>query len=171
MESFYLVSNRKNSIPAAPELVLSATDYGSPPKQGWARLVPELLVENLAASLAFWRDVLGFQIAYQRPEQGFAYMERTEGAQLMLCQRSGRWETDALERPFGRGVMFQVYVDDISPVLDAISSVDWPIHTPLRETWRRHGDREGGQREVFMQDPDGYLIMLAQMIGQRPLSE
>ncbi|HEY4487527.1 MAG TPA: VOC family protein [Candidatus Paceibacterota bacterium] len=85
---------------------------GSPPKDGFAKLVPELLVEDLDISLSFWRDLLGFEIAYQRPEQGFVYLERVEGAQIMLCKRSGNWETAALERPFegemvsGNGVRY-----------------------------------------------------------------
>jgi hypothetical protein len=29
------------------------------------------------------------------------------------------------------------------------------------------GDRENGQREIFVQDPDGYLVMLAEEIGER----
>jgi catechol 2,3-dioxygenase-like lactoylglutathione lyase family enzyme len=81
-------------------------DYGRPPKGGFARLVPELLVDAIAVSLRFWREALGFEIAYQRPEQSFAYLERPEGAQIMLCQRSGRRETDELLVPYGRGVMF-----------------------------------------------------------------
>ena len=44
-----------------------------------------------------------------------------------------------------------------------------PIHTAPREVWRRHGDRESGQREFFVQDPDGYLLMIAQTIGHRLL--
>src|SRR5437899_6923989 len=72
-------------------------DMGAPPRSGWARLVPELLVEDIAISLLFWRDRLGFAIAYQRPEERFVYLERPEGAQIMLSQRSGRWETAALE--------------------------------------------------------------------------
>src|SRR5260221_3192397 len=71
-----------------------AIDYGSPPKGGFAKLVSELLVEDLYESLYFWREALGFEIAYQRPEEKFAYLERTEGEQIMLCERSeGRWET------------------------------------------------------------------------------
>jgi catechol 2,3-dioxygenase-like lactoylglutathione lyase family enzyme len=144
-------------------------DDGAPPKAGWARLVPELLVQDLESSLSFWMDIVGFQIAYQRREQGFAYLEHPGGAQIMLCQRAGQWETGPLEPPLGRGVMFQVYVDDLSNVLSAIDRAKWPIYAPLREVWRRWGDREGGQREVFVQDPNGYLLMIAQNIGERPL--
>lgn len=28
----------------------------------------------------------------------------------------------------------------------------------------------GGQREVFVQDPDGYLVMAAESLGSRPLA-
>jgi len=106
---------------------------GAPPKSGWARLAPEILVENIQASVAFSRDLLGFEIAYQRPEDRFAYLERPDGAQIMLCQRGGDWETGPLERPFGRGVMFQVYVDDVNLLLAAVSSKGWPIHAGPRE--------------------------------------
>jgi len=143
---------------------------GGPPRSGWARLVPELLVEDIATSLPFWRDLLGFAIAYQRPAERFVYLERPEGAQIMLCQRSGRWETATLERPLGRGVMFQVYVDDIDAVSAALAAEGIKLYAGPREVWRSYGDREGGQREIFVQDPDGYLVMIAQNIGERLLS-
>jgi len=59
-----------------------AIDYGRPPKRGFAKLVSELLVEDLCESLYFWREALGFEIAYQRPEQKFAYLERPEAEDL-----------------------------------------------------------------------------------------
>jgi hypothetical protein len=45
------------------------------------------LVNNLWASLSFWRDVLGFETAFERSEERFAYLEHPEGHQIMLCQR------------------------------------------------------------------------------------
>ena len=146
-------------------------DLGRAPRSEWLNLVSELLVSDLEASLGFWLDVLGFRIAYHRPAERFAYLERPEGAQIMLHQRCDVWETGTMERPFGRGVMFQVYVDDLQPLLAAIAAARHPIHTELREVWRRHGDRESGQREVFVLDPDGYLIMLAQRLGHRAISD
>jgi hypothetical protein len=53
-----------------------AIGYGRLPKGGFAKLVSELLVEDLGESLYFWREALGFEIAYQRPEEKFAYLER-----------------------------------------------------------------------------------------------
>lgn len=43
-----------------------------PPLSGWARLVPELLVQDIDASLRFWTEMLGFEIAYRRPMPKFA---------------------------------------------------------------------------------------------------
>lgn len=143
---------------------------GSPPKAGFAAMVAELLVSDLPASLAFWCGPLGFTIAYQRPEQAFAYLERPEGAQIMLCQRSGKWETGPLERPFGRGVMFQLFGLRLAPIVMALSQAGISLHTGPREVWRRYGDREGGQREIVVLDPGGYLVMLTETLGERPLT-
>lgn len=143
--------------------------HGAPPRHGWARMVPELHVTDLARSLAFWRDIAGFAIAYQRAAEGFVYLERPDGAQVMLCQRHGRFETGPMQHPLGQGAMFQAYVDDLAPVLAAIATVEWPIYLGPREIWRQTGNVESGQREVFVQDPDGYLLMIAQEIGQRPV--
>jgi len=143
--------------------------HGGPPKSGWAKLAPELHVNDIDASLGFWREILGFEIAYQRPEEKFVYLEHPEGHQVMLCQRHGRWETGSFEYPLGRGVMLQLYFESIEPALAAVSARAWPIYNSLREIWRRAGDQETGQREFFLQDPDGYLIMVAQNLGERPI--
>ena len=142
---------------------------GMPPRSGWARMVVELLVNDLEASLSFWGDVLGFETAYERPEERFAYLEHPEGHQIMLCQRNGRFETGPLDPPLGQGAMFQIYLGDMAPVLSALGARGWPIHLGPREVWRRTGDCESGQREVFVQDPDGYLLMVAQNVGRRPI--
>jgi catechol 2,3-dioxygenase-like lactoylglutathione lyase family enzyme len=142
---------------------------GSPPATGWAKLAPELLVSDFARSLRFWRECLGFIIAYDRPEQPFAYLERPEGGQVMICQRSGDWETADMDPPYGRGIMLQVQIAALEPVLNALGDAQWPIYSPLRVVWRKTGDRESGQREIFVQDPDGYLIMLAESLGERPI--
>jgi catechol 2,3-dioxygenase-like lactoylglutathione lyase family enzyme len=66
--------------------------------------------------------------------------------------------------------MFQVYVDTIEPILAALIKAGWPIYLGPREVWRRTGNQESGQREVFVQDPDGYLLMLASKIGTRAVA-
>lgn len=144
-----------------------SNELGGPPKGGWARLQPELCVTDLPASLRFWRDTLGFSIAYQRPSERFVFLER-DGAQVMLCQRHGRYETGKMEYPLGQGAMFQIYLDDIAPILAALTAMAWPLYQQPREAWYRAGDVETGQRDFFVQDPDGYLLLIGQSLGTRP---
>lgn len=158
---------------------------GAPPKSGFAALKPEILVTDFQKSLDHWCEVFGFDIAYQRPDEKFAYLERKEGAQIMLSQRHDdqKWETDALAPPFGRGVMFQIDVESVEPIIKAmecqklkhydiphLDSDGNPFPNP-REIWRKLGDRQGGGREYFALDPDGYLIMFSQNLGYRPLTD
>jgi catechol 2,3-dioxygenase-like lactoylglutathione lyase family enzyme len=144
-------------------------EMGGPPKSGWASMVCELCVNELEASLAFWCGMLGFEIAYQRRVERFVYLEHPDGPQVMLCQRNGRFETGRLDYPLGQGAMLQVYIQKLDPVLDALAVRGWPIYLGPRIVWRQVGSLESGQREIFVQDPDGYLIMVAEGVGKRPL--
>ena len=117
---------------------------GTPPRSGWARMVVELHVNNLEVSLSFWRGVLGFDMAFERSEERFIYLEHREGHQIMLCQRHGRFETGPLDFPLGQGAMFQIYFGSIEPVLSALRAHNWPIYLGPREVWRRTGDCESG---------------------------
>lgn len=150
---------------------MAEIDYGQPPRSGSAKLVCELYVDDIEKSRAFWQNLLGFEVAYQRPEEGFAYLERHDGAQIMFCQRRGDYEAELTEGPFGRGVLLQVYINDLDDVIARLAAAAWPLHMELREAWRRWGDREGGKKEILVQDPDGYLVMLAEDLGERPLAQ
>ena len=145
-------------------------EHGAPPRGGWSPLVPELYVNDPDASLTFWCDLLGFAIAYQRPDEGFAYPERHDGPQLMLCARYAPWETAEMERPFGRGLVLQIFISDVDAVIARLEAANWPLFSAPREVWRRWGTVMGGKREVMVQDPDGYLVLLGQDIGTRPVT-
>jgi catechol 2,3-dioxygenase-like lactoylglutathione lyase family enzyme len=140
--------------------------------QNWTRLVPELLVGDIDASLRFWRDLLGFAVAYDRPEQGFAYLDRDD-AQLMLEQRDDRATqsfTGTLEHPLGRGVNFQIEVSSVRPIVERLEETNWPLFMACEEKWYRAGNFERGQMQFLVQYPDGYLIRLVESIGQRPVA-
>ena len=140
---------------------------GQLPQGGFARLTPELGVTDIVASLAFWCGLLGFAVAYDRPAARFAYLER-EGAQIMLCECNGRWEPGEMQRPFGRGINLQITVSRLAPILDALQAAGWPLYEGPAEAWYRAGGIESGQRECLVQDPDGYLVRLAESLGRRP---
>jgi len=133
-------------------------------------MVPELLVSDLDASLRFWCGLCGFAVAYDRPEDRFAYLDRA-GRQVMLEEVGApgrRWITASLERPFGRGINFQIIVDDITPILASLNAAGWALFLALEETWYRAGISETGVRQFLVQDPDGYLVRFSQGLGLRP---
>ncbi|MCF5172982.1 bleomycin resistance protein [Pseudomonas canadensis] len=134
-------------------------------------MVPELIVTTLSASLDFWVHKLGFTLAYQRVEEGFAYLD-LNGAQIMLEQydpNAGQWLTASLDRPFGRGINLQIDVPVVAPILQRLARVDWPLFKDVEQAWYRAGDVEAGQRQFIVQDPDGYLVRLVERLGERPL--
>ena len=142
---------------------------GAPPATGFSRSAVEMIVTDYPASLAFWTEVLGFAVAYQRPVQKFAYLERSEGAQVMIYERDGDWETGPFDLPLGRGVVIQVSVDDLAVVIHSVRAAPLPFFVEPRERWRDWGDRLGGQRECLVQAPDGYLVMVSERLRTRPL--
>jgi catechol 2,3-dioxygenase-like lactoylglutathione lyase family enzyme len=134
-----------------------------------SRLVPELLIANINESLCFWRDICGFQIEFDRMDEGFAYLD-LDGAQIMLEERGrGRnWVTGPLEPPLGRGINFQIRVNSIQPVLEALERAAWPLFMPPERKWYRTGVVETGVDQFLVQDPDGYLIRFSAPLGERP---
>ena len=80
----------------------------------------------------------------------------------------GRWELGAMLQPFGQGINLQITVSRLTPILDALQTAGWPLYEGRTDAWYRTGDTDGGQREVLVQDPDGYLVRLAEPLGRRP---
>lgn len=134
-------------------------------------LVPELTVSDYAASVAFYRDLLGFAVRYERPEEGFGFLELS-GAQLMLDQadlgRTFAVGGAPLETPFGRGVNFQIRVDAVTPILARLAEAGVALYLPLEDKWYRVDDIERGNRQFAVADPDGYLLRLFECLGDRP---
>lgn len=133
------------------------------------KLVPELMVSNLSDSLEFWVALVGFKVAYQRLEDGFAYLD-LDGAQVMLEQvdpLANQWLTAALERPFGRGMNLQIDVASVLPVIQRLDAAAYPLFKASKDVWYRAGEVEVGQREFLLQDPDGYLVRLVERLGER----
>lgn len=136
----------------------------------WNRMVPELTVSDLPASLHFYTEVLGFTVIIRRHQPEFAYIALGE-AQLMLeAYHDEGWNTAELIRPFGRGVNFQIEIDDVNPVLASLHDRHIPLYRQLRDNFYHIGSTEVCQREFLVQDPDGYLLRFSQYIESPPSS-
>jgi catechol 2,3-dioxygenase-like lactoylglutathione lyase family enzyme len=129
-------------------------------------LVPELLIDDLASSLAFWVGLCGFEVLYDRPAEGFAYLH-SGTAHLMLEQIGvGRnWIPADLERPLGRGINFQVMLPDIAPLLDRLDAAGWPLFMAAETKWYETGETRAGVAQFLVQDPDGYLVRFSSRIA------
>lgn len=133
-------------------------------------VVPELGVTDLEQSLSFWCGLIGFEVEYDRPHEGFAYI--TMGpAHIMLDQIAvGRnWLMGDVEYPLGRGINFEIAVAELQPIQDRLGAADWPLFLEPEEKWYRAGDEEIGVRQFLVQDPDGYLLRLQVDLGLRPV--
>lgn len=129
-------------------------------------LVPELMVTDIAASLAFWCGPGGFRVLFDRPEEGFACLER-DGSRVMLDELRGRnrWEVAPTEPPFGRHINFEIAVADLAPVLAALQMAEWPLFmAPETKTYRVR-DEAVTVRQFLVQDPDGYLLRFSQHLS------
>lgn len=134
------------------------------------KLVPELDVSDIEASLAFYTDICGFTVLFARPEERFAYLD-LDGVRLMLEEATGpgrRFRTAPLERPYGRGVNFQIAVRDVDALSDRAQAAGCDVLIPMEERWYRAGAILSGNRQFVVADPDGYLLRFFSDFGERP---
>ena len=120
-------------------------------------LIPELSVSNISQSKAFYSDILGFDIVYERPEGKFCFLEQG-GAQIMLEEKNGYWETGNLEYPLGRGINFQIGIDDILPIYERLKAARVALYQDLEIVKYRINDEFVHDKQFLVQDPDGYLL-------------
>jgi len=132
-------------------------------------LVPELDVTDLDASIRFLA-MLGFEVQYARPAEGFAYLAFA-GVHLML-QTAGcpgrRFRTADLVPPHGRGVNFQPEVSDVMALHEAVVASGASVVDGMEDRWYAVDEREQGNRQFVVADPDGYLWRPFQDLGNRP---
>lgn len=121
-------------------------------------MVPELTVADIVSSRAFYVDVLGFDVRFERTDPDFAYLS-LGGAQLMIeAEHDSSWQTGALDAPRGRGINLQIEVADAAALRDAVLAAGYQLFQDLVDSRYSAGDEEEGQLEFLLQDPDGYLL-------------
>jgi catechol 2,3-dioxygenase-like lactoylglutathione lyase family enzyme len=137
-------------------------------------LVPELAVSSWQVSLAFYCDLIGFHVVYERPEEGFVYLAFGD-AQLMIDQigagRTFEHESAPISFPFGRGINLQLAVPSIAPILRRLERAGIDLYLPVEERWYRRGELETGNRQFIVADPDGYLIRPFEGLGERAVRD
>ena len=106
---------------------------------------PNLPVEDLDRAVAFYRDVLGFELAARMDDVGFALM-KGGGAELALV-------TAPNPQPGGA----YLYASDVEALLARCQAADAKIVAPLTtQPW--------GLRDFVVEDPDGHKIAVGQRL-------
>jgi catechol 2,3-dioxygenase-like lactoylglutathione lyase family enzyme len=134
-------------------------------------LIPELSVSDFKKSLHFYTQILGFKVEYDRLESNFAFLS-FQGSQLMIDQnnenKKSSWYTGKLEYPRGRGIHFQIDIDDLKPLIKSLKKHNYPIKESSKDYWFRKDKKMMGMRGLLVMDPDGYLLMFNKDLGEKP---
>ncbi len=86
-----------------------------------------------------------------------------------MIEKGGAWITAALQKPFGRGMNFQIAHPNVDILRARLLHAGWPLFREVEEAWYRRGADYVGARELVVQDPDGYLLRFSQGLGTRPV--
>ncbi|GAA3148922.1 lactoylglutathione lyase [Kribbella aluminosa] len=113
-----------------------------------------LYVEDLAASVGFYRDVVGF--AYKFTDAGYAEFD-TGGVRFGLYERRrAEWLTGRGVTP-GAGAEVVVMVEDVDECFARLRGAG-------AEVLSGPADRPWGHRTVHVADPDGFVVEFAEEI-------
>ena len=138
------------------------------------KLVPELSVSNLERSRKFYVDMLGFQIKFERPEDRFIYMS-LGGVDLMIEEdrpregSSALWIIEPLDYPRGRGLNLSIDCCNVIAIVERLTKAGIPLRKPIEDNWYRNNEILHGERNFLVQDPDGYLLRLAERLGDKQI--
>lgn len=122
------------------------------------KLTPNLMVENVAETLAFYRDILGFEIVTTLPEQepfDFAIVHR-DGVELMFQSRLSLSENvPALTgSAIGASQTFYIEVEGIRDLYESLREkveIVVDFHTTFY-----------GTQEFYFRDLNGYILSFSE---------
>jgi lactoylglutathione lyase len=124
-------------------------------------VTPNLVVTEMARSVAFYRDVLGFELHQSVPDAepfAFAWMKKGDVSVFLNDVASVREEYPGLlSRPIGG--TFTVFI-----VMEGVDALHEAVAGRARLTMPL-ADKFYGMREFAVEDPDGYVITFAERRG------
>jgi len=125
-------------------------------------LVPELSVSDINKSKNFYIDILGFHLEYERLADKFTFLPYGE-AQIMIEEINGHWNTGELQYPFGRGINSQIATDDVCEIANNLKQNNINLFRDIMESTYECGPEIILEKEILVQDPDGYLLRFSQI--------
>lgn len=127
---------------------------------------PLICATDVEVSSRWYRRLLGLESAHGGPE----YERLTKNGQLVLQLHSFDVEHDhgpigvRGDTPYGNGVLLWFEVDDFDDALRRAAEMDVEVVLPRH---RNPPDGIGGPNhwEIWIRDPDGYVVVLASADG------
>jgi lactoylglutathione lyase len=112
---------------------------------------PILYVDDVARSIRFYTESLGFTVSYRWPAEGetaFAFL-KLDPLGIAVSQRRPEHE--------GRDFELCVYTDDADRAAEELRRAGADeVQPPQDEPW--------GERRMYVRDPDGNLVHIAQTL-------
>lgn len=134
------------------------------------KLIPELSVRNIELSKKFYINILGFKLEYERVDDKFAFLSYN-GSQIMLEEVNNHWSVGKLQYPFGRGVNFQIECDNVDLLSCRLKENKIEIYKDVFESSYKANNITYIEKELLVQDLDGYLLRFQQTIEEEEFDE
>lgn len=135
----------------------------------FSALYPELIVQDVERSREFYVNFLGFSIEFNRPEEQFYFLSYGASQLMILQDNENRHScTGPLDYPRGQGVNFSIASPSVQKLSTALAKKGYPLRIPVRDQWHRQDHIENGERQLWVMDPDGYLLRFTESLGTRP---
>ena len=137
----------------------------SPPTPVRGLFEAHLTVSDLGRSTAFYRDLLGLQVALEVPDRDAAFFWCGEPGRAML----GLWSLGSMPMGMSLHLAFQVELEDLLAAPDrlAASGVEplsffgEPAREPSVICWMPAA-------AVYFRDPDGHMLEYLAMLDEEP---
>ena len=84
---------------------------------------------------------------------------------LQEIREDDKWQVGKLEYPLGRGINFQLEVDNVLLIYNNLINNGYEVQFPIEENWYREDDKLLGNKEFLVMDPDGYLLRFTEDLG------
>jgi uncharacterized glyoxalase superfamily protein PhnB len=123
------------------------------------KLTPNLVVRDVAASMDFYKSVLGFQSGITVPEQTpYVFGSVTNGAVEIFFndQKAVAEDYPPLgAKPIGGALTLFIEVEGIEEILAKVKASKAKVVMPLKTQFY-------GMREFAFEDPEGWIITIAE---------
>ena len=91
---------------------------------------------------------------------------------MIACSRQdGTWVPSPLEKPYGRGVNFQILTGNLKTIYESALSVGIKSFVELHTGWYWRTDRMEERTEFGLLDPDGYLLRFTEVGSHRSIEQ